>query len=75
MLDGVNCEKDHQRTYIITKKFIEKNIDDKNILATLKKTLIYLNMWNFKILKIQRIFQNCFKILELQRSLPHMNDL
>jgi hypothetical protein len=28
-----------KRTHIIFKKFIEKNIDDKNILATLKKRL------------------------------------
>jgi len=26
-------------------------------------------MWNFKTLKIQKMFQNCFKILKLQEFL------
>ncbi len=30
--------------------------------------MILLKMWNSKTLKIQRMFQNCFKISELQRS-------
>jgi len=34
MSNGINFEKDHQRTYIIIIKFIEKNINDKNILTT-----------------------------------------
>ncbi len=33
-----------------------------------QKTLILLKMWNFKTLKIQRMFQNCFKILKFQKS-------
>jgi hypothetical protein len=30
-------------------------------------------MWNFKSLKIQGTFQNGSKILELQKTLPHIN--
>jgi len=33
-----------KRTHIIFKKIIEKNIDDKNILATLKKIHIFKNV-------------------------------
>jgi hypothetical protein len=54
------CEGLSNDSYNI-KKIIGKNINDKNILATLKKTLILFKMWNFKTLKIQRMFQNCFK--------------
>jgi hypothetical protein len=38
---------------------------EKNISHT-QKSFILLKTWNFKTLKIQRMFQNCFKILELQ---------
>ncbi len=38
MSDGFNFAKDYQNDSYNRKKFIEKNIDDKNILATLKKT-------------------------------------
>jgi hypothetical protein len=37
MLDGINFAKDYQKESYNNKKFIEKNIHDKNILATLKK--------------------------------------
>jgi hypothetical protein len=47
--------------------FIEKKVDDKNILATLKKHIL-LKMWNYKTLTIQRMFQNCFRISKLQES-------
>jgi hypothetical protein len=35
--DGVNFAKDDQKDSYNKKKFIEKNIDGKNILATLQK--------------------------------------
>jgi len=54
MLFGFNVAKDYQRDFYNQKNFIEKNIDDKNILATLK-TQILLKMWNSKTLKIQRM--------------------
>jgi len=37
MFDGVNFAKDYQKDSYNNNKFIEKNIDDKNILATLNK--------------------------------------
>jgi hypothetical protein len=37
MSNGVNFAKDYQKDSYNFKKIIEKNIDDKNILATLKK--------------------------------------
>jgi hypothetical protein len=37
MLYGVNFTKDYEKDSYNQKKFIEKNIDDKNILITLKK--------------------------------------
>jgi hypothetical protein len=37
MLDGINFTKDYQKDPYNIKKFIEKSIDDKNILATPKK--------------------------------------
>jgi len=66
--DGISFVKDYQKDSYNKKNFIEKNIDDKNILATLKKIGIILKMWNYETLKIQRMFQNCFKILKLQES-------
>jgi len=51
MLDGVNFAKDYQKDSYNIKKFIEKNIDDKNILATLKKHLYFQNL-EFQNLKI-----------------------
>ncbi len=33
-----------------------------------KKNFILFKMWNSKTLKIQRMFQNCFKISKLQES-------
>jgi hypothetical protein len=54
MLDGINVAKDYQKDFYNKKNFIKKNIDDKNILATLK-THILLKMWNSKTLKIQRM--------------------
>jgi hypothetical protein len=37
MWNGVNFAKDYQKDFYNQRIFIEKNIDDKNILATLKK--------------------------------------
>ncbi len=37
MLDGVNFAKDYQKDFYNPRIFIGKNIDDKNILATLEK--------------------------------------
>jgi hypothetical protein len=37
-------------------------MDDKKHINHTKKTLMILNMWNFKTFKIQRIFQYCFKL-------------
>ncbi len=64
MSKGVNFAKD---SYNI-KKFIEKNIDDKKHINHTQKALILLKFWNSKTFKIQRMFQNCFKILEFQES-------
>jgi hypothetical protein len=37
MSNGVNFAKDYQKDFYNQRIFIEKNIDDKNILATFKK--------------------------------------
>jgi hypothetical protein len=37
MLNGINFAKDYQKDSYNKRIFIEKNIDDKNILTTLKK--------------------------------------
>jgi len=51
-------------------------MDDKKHINHTKKTLMILNMWNFKTFKIQRIFQNCFKISKIQKSkLPCIHGL
>jgi hypothetical protein len=48
MSNGIDFTKDYRKDpYNI--KNIEKNIDDKSILAT----LVFLNMWNSKILKFK----------------------
>jgi hypothetical protein len=56
-----------KRTHIIIIKLLKKN-DDKNIFSHTQKTLILLKMWNSKTLKIQRMFQNCFRISKIQKS-------
>jgi hypothetical protein len=37
MLDGINFTKDYEKDSYNKRIFIEKNIDDKNILVTFKK--------------------------------------
>jgi len=37
MLDGINFAMDYQKDSYNKRIFIEKNIDDKNILTTLRK--------------------------------------
>ncbi len=37
-----------------------------------QKTFIILKMWNFKTLKIQKMFQNCFKLLKIQKFFYHI---
>ncbi len=37
MLEGINFAKDYQKDWYNNKIFIEKNINNKNILATFKK--------------------------------------
>jgi hypothetical protein len=37
MLDGINFAKNYQKDSYNQRIFIEKNINDKNILATIKK--------------------------------------
>ncbi len=43
MSDEVNFVKDYQKDSYNQKKFIGKNIDDKDILVTLKKHSYFLN--------------------------------
>jgi hypothetical protein len=45
--DGVNFAKDYQKDSYNKIIFIEKNIDDKNILATLKKHPYFFNIGTF----------------------------
>ncbi len=54
-----------KRIPIIKEFSLKKMSMEKNISHT-QKSFILLKTWNFKTLKIQRMFQNCFKILELQ---------
>ncbi len=58
MLNGVNIAKDYQKDSYNQKNFIEKNIDDKNILVTLKK---YSYFFKCGILRLKK-FKECFKI-------------
>jgi hypothetical protein len=44
MSNGINFAKDYQKDSYNKIIFIEKNIDDKNILATLKITHTFLNV-------------------------------
>jgi hypothetical protein len=44
MLDGINFAKNYQKDPYNKKTFIEKNINDKNILTTLKKIHISKNV-------------------------------
>jgi hypothetical protein len=60
--------KDYQKDSYDQRIFIEKNIDDKNILTTFKKHSYFLKCGIIKTLKIQKMFQNCFKISKLQES-------
>ncbi len=64
MSDGFNFAKGYQKDSYNKRIFIEKNIHDKNILATLKKTHTFKNVKS-KTLKIQRMFQNWFRISKL----------
>ncbi len=63
MIDGVNFAKDYEKDSYNTIILIEKNVHDKNILATFKKHPYFFKCG---ILKIERMFQNCFRISELQ---------
>jgi hypothetical protein len=49
MLDGINFAKDYQKDSCNKRIFIEKNIDDKNILATLKKCSYFLKCGILKL--------------------------
>jgi hypothetical protein len=66
--EGINFAKDYERDSYNKIIFIEKNIENKNILATFKKHSYFKKCENLKTLKIQIMFQNCFKILEFQES-------
>jgi hypothetical protein len=61
--DGVNFAKDYQKDSYNKWIFIEKNKK-----FNYHQSLILLKMWNSKVLKIQRMFQNYFRILEFQES-------
>jgi hypothetical protein len=74
MFDGVNFAKDYQKDSYNQKTFIEKNINDKNILATLKKHTL-LRLWNSKTLKIQKCFKIALEFQSLKILLPHINGL
>jgi hypothetical protein len=43
MSNGINFAKDYQKDSYNNNKIIEKNIDDKKILITLKKHSYFLN--------------------------------
>jgi len=68
MLDGVNFAKDYQMDSYNKRIFIEKKKDDKNILGTLKKHSYFQKCGILKLKKIQKMFQNCFRISKLQQS-------
>jgi hypothetical protein len=63
MLEGLNFAKDYKKDSYNKIIFIEKNIENKNILAHIQKTLILLKMWNFENLKnsknVSKLLQNC----------------
>jgi hypothetical protein len=44
LLEGVKFTKDYQKDSYNERIFIEKNIDDKNILSILKNTHNFLNV-------------------------------
>ncbi len=49
MLDGVNFAKDYQKDSYNKRIFIEKNVDDKSILATFKKHSYFLKCGILKL--------------------------
>jgi hypothetical protein len=71
----VNFSKDYKKDSYNQRIFIEKFIDDKNILVTLKKHSYFLKC---EILRLQE-FKECFKIASKFQSfkspLPHINGL
>jgi hypothetical protein len=60
MLNGINFANDYQKDSYNKRIFIEKKIDEKNILLTLKKRSYILKMWNSKNLKLQRNVSKLF---------------
>jgi len=68
MLDGASFAKDYEKDSYNKRIFIAKNIDHKNILTKLKKHSYFSKCGILKTLKIRRMFQNYFRILELQES-------
>ncbi len=65
MLNEINFANDYQKDSYKTNKFIEKNIDDKNILVTLRKhsTLKNVEYKTFKnSTKVSNLLPN-FKVL------------
>jgi hypothetical protein len=63
LLEGVNFAKDYQKDSYNKRSFNEK----KKMITTYEphsETLIIFKLWNSRTLKIQRMIQNCFKLLE-----------
>ncbi len=73
--NGVNFAKDYQKDSYNQRIFIEKNMDDKNTIATLKKHSYF---FNHGILRLKTL-KECFKIvsifLRFKSPLPHINVL
>jgi hypothetical protein len=57
MSNGINFPKDYQKDPYNIQKLIEKNIDDKNILASLKNNSYFLICGILVILKIKEYFK------------------
>jgi len=71
VLDGINFAKDYQKDSYKTNKFIEKNIDDKNILVTLRKHSTLKNV-EYKNLKNSKNVSNLFLNFKVFRVLYHI---
>jgi hypothetical protein len=67
--NGVNFVNDYKKDTYNKRIFIAKNIDDMNILATLKKHLYFLKCGILKFYK----FKIASKILSLKSPLPYIN--
>jgi hypothetical protein len=70
-----NFAKDYQKDSYNKRIFIEKNVDDKRILTTLKKHSYFFKCGFLKLKKFKECFKIASKFQNFKSSLPHINGL